>query len=194
MNRFANASLLVVFAVAVRARADFHDWRINEVFSDASGRVQFIEFHNTLEDGEEFLSGHVLSTNGGSFTFSSDLPSDQTVNKFFLVATDDFAALPGAPTPDYTIPPNFINPAGDHIDYTGVDAFTFAALPTDGELSLNRDLTSDTNSPTNFAGQSGSVRVGPPSGIPLPAAAIPAALTIAGCAVPALRRQLQPRH
>src|SRR5438552_17334546 len=83
------ASIVMLLGIASLARADFHDWRINEVFSDASGNVQFIEFHNTLEDGEEFLSGHMLKSNASSFTFPNDLPSDQTLNKFFLVATED---------------------------------------------------------------------------------------------------------
>src|SRR5213083_1693960 len=91
------ATALTCILAASIARADFHLWRINEVFSNASGSVQFIEFSNTQEDGEEFLSGHVLSTNGGSITFPSDLPSDQTLNKFFIVGTDAYASLPGAP-------------------------------------------------------------------------------------------------
>jgi hypothetical protein len=164
-------------------RADFHDWRINEVFSDRSGNIQFIEFHNVLEDGEEFLSGHVLSSSGGSITFDHDLPSDQTLNKSFLVATADFASLPGAPAPDFLIPANFLNPAGDAIDYTGVDSLTFGALPDDGKQSLARDLSTGTNSPTNFAGTSGSIDAGLPTGIPLPPAAIPGAigLLLASC-------------
>ena len=85
------------------ARAEFHDWRINEVFSNALGTVQFIEFIDTLANGEHLLTGHSVITNGGSITFQSDLPSDQTLNKSFLVGTDAFAALPGPnATPAFT--------------------------------------------------------------------------------------------
>ena len=137
--------MVAFLGIASLARADFHDWRINEIFSDASGNVQFIEFSNVLENGEEFLSGHVLKSNGSSFTFRNDLPSDQTLNKFFLVATEEFAKLAGAPTPDYTIPANFLNRSGDTLNYTNVDSVTFPALPTDGKLSLAEAYRSSLN-------------------------------------------------
>ena len=172
-------ALLAMTVLTSTVRADFHDWRISEVFSNRTGTVQFIEFQNVLEDGEEFLSGHVLSVSGGSITFDHDLPSDQTLNKSFLVATADFANLSGAPAPDYLIPSNFLNRAGDSINYTGVDSLTFGTLPDDGKLSLTRDLSAAPNSPTNFAGVTGSIDAGLPTGIPLPRAAIPGLMMLA---------------
>ena len=184
MSPCRNASLFaltIVLALCTpAARADFHLWGFNEVFSDSTGKIQFIEFKDTLENGEEFLSGQVLSSGQGSITFSKNLPSDQTLNKTFIVATNAFADLPGAPQPDYTIPENFFNPSGDSFNYAGVATFTFGPgeLPTDGESSLNADRTTSVNSPTNFEGETGSVRAGGPSGIPLPPAAIPGAIMI----------------
>ncbi|MCH8137768.1 MAG: hypothetical protein IH926_02240, partial [Proteobacteria bacterium] len=86
-------------------------------------------------------------------------------------ATADFAALPGAPAPDFIIPAGSVPFIGIGVDETikycpacGYDTFSFlaGALPTDGINSLSFDLSTSTNSPTNFAGDSGSVDAGDP--------------------------------
>ena len=80
------------------------------------------------------------------------------------MATSGFSALPGAVTPDFVIPNNFFSVTGDTLDYAlGDDVFTFTGgqLPLDGVTSLFADLTTDTNSPKNFAGTGGSIEVPP---------------------------------
>ena len=66
-----------------------------------------------------------------------------------------------APTPDALIPPGvlpfFFSTGGDTVTYVPWDSLTFASVPTDGTTSLNADLTTGLNSPTNYAGTSGSV-------------------------------------
>src|SRR5215469_7727735 len=143
----------------------FHLWKIDQVFSSADGKVQFIELHDPA-DGENHTAGHFISSNENKFTFPANLPSSNTANHHFLIATQSYAALPGAVTPDYIIPDNFFNPAGDSLDYADVDAFTFTAsqMPTDGVNSLMRNfstfvLSTGPNSETNLAGQTGSVTV-----------------------------------
>src|SRR5262245_26482762 len=135
MNRFKAAAWLVVFlALGARARGDFHLWKITEVFTNGQGNVQFVELGDVTADGEHELAGHVIQSSVGSFTFPTDLPSDQTLGKSVLLGTADFAALQGAPTPDYIIQSNFFMPVGDTINYAGVDSFSFAdvELPNDG--------------------------------------------------------------
>ena len=145
------------------ARADLHKWEISEVFTNADGSVQFIEFFSPKK-GQEFLATSLdapatIVTNGQSFLFLSDLPNPpETENRFMLIATPAFAALPGAPTPDYTIPAGFFSLSGGLIDYSaGADEITLGALPTNGTSSVDRNGTPGTNSPTNFAGASGSI-------------------------------------
>ena len=81
----------------------------------------------------------------------------ETGDKFLLFATAEFAALPGAPTPDFIIPAGQIPFIGIGVDETikyfpaaGYDTISFSAdaLPTDGINSLNFDLTTGPNSPT----------------------------------------------
>ncbi len=145
------------------ARAAFHLWDITEVYSNADGSVQFVEFF-TNADFEEQLVNHVLASaaNNPDFTFPGNLPTHLTANRFFLVATPGYSALcPGA-LPDYTFPAaNFHSVTGPEIlDFASVDSFPYAAaeLPTDGVRSLNEPFgsnvrTTAVNSPTNFAGQ-----------------------------------------
>jgi hypothetical protein len=80
------------------------------------------------------------------------------------LATAGFGSLAGGVTPDFTIPSNFFDPAGDHVFYSGaIGNVTFTSAPTDGISSLNYPGgTSAVNSPTNFAGSAGSVNLPPP--------------------------------
>ena len=157
------------------ARATFHEWRISEVYS--SGSVQFVEFQqpSVAVDDESFVGGQTLtdSSLGHTFTFPANLPSVPTANSHFLVGTTAYAALSGVPAPDYVIPNNFFNPAGDTLTYASfVDTFTFtgAQLPSDGVHSLARaswnstTLATPVNSPTNLAGATGSVSAPEPAG------------------------------
>jgi len=176
---------------ALPARASFHEWRVSEVYSNAGGTVQFIEFLQPSSefDDDRFLAAQTLTESalGHSFSFASNLPSTPGANSHFLVATPGYAALAGVPQADYVLPANnFFSTAGDTITFASfVDTATFtgAQLPTNGVNSLNRDygvsaFTVARNSPTNFAGQTGSV-------VPEPSAA---ALALLGL-VPLLRRR-----
>lgn len=163
------AAAIASLTAAQTARASFHLWEIDEVFSDASGNVQFIEFDNHF-DFEYFLTASGgLTSNTHSYSFPGNLPAQSTVNKHFLVGTAAYAALAGVPAPDYVIPNGFFSTAGDTLTLqfadNGAISFTGAQLPTDGMHSLNRayggptssGFTTAINSPTNFAGETGIV-------------------------------------
>jgi serralysin len=192
--RVAVAAVVWVGLGASTARATFHLWKIDEVYSNAGGSVQFVEFQQPsfMVDDERFLNGITLTDSalGHSFTFPANLPSEPQPNSHFLVVTPGYAALAGVPAPDYVLPANdFFSTSGDTLTYaSGVDtlSFTGSQLPTDGTNSLNRaygasTFTSDRNSPTNFAGQTGSV--------PEPAAL---ALLVAGGLLVSRRRARRP--
>lgn len=140
----------------------FHIFHINEVYSNADGSVQFIEFVGDA-DGQHLWAGHsITSTNGtntNTYPISTDLPSAATNGKSVLVATQGFADL-GIVTPDYIIPNGFLFTANGTVNFPGMlgGNLPYAQLPTDGTLSLNRDGSTGTNSPTNFAGNTGTVQ------------------------------------
>lgn len=147
--------------VATLAQATFHTWRINELYSNADGTIQFIEFHESAgADGQQLLAGHTLVTSQGAsrttFQFPSNLPGNATARRSFLVATQAFADL-GVVAPDYIMPPGFLLTNGGMLNFANVDSVVYPALPTDGTQSVDRNGVPARNSPTNFAGASGTV-------------------------------------
>ena len=161
----------LLLSMAMQAKASFHLWDVNELYSNTDGSVQFIEFFTT-SNGQQFLKtgGATLTSTDSSvththvFSFPSDL-SGSTANKFFLIGTAGFAVTPGGVTPDFTLPDGFLFTAGGSLDFgPGADILPYGALPSTGGLSLNRNGATGVNSPTNFIGQTGSI-------VPLPAAA-----------------------
>jgi hypothetical protein len=163
---FLLASLTLVCSVR-SALATFHEWRFDEIYSNASGTVQFVELSD-LFNGETLLGQKTLQSNGHTFTFPADLPPNTpTASQHLLLATPGYFNLLGVPKADYNLGVNnFFSTNGDTLNYvTGTDTITFTApqLPTDGLHSLVR-LTPETNSPvstavntpTNVAGTSGA--------------------------------------
>jgi len=156
---------------AAPASAMFHTFRIDQIFSNADGTIQFIVLHESLGmNGENMLGGRTLTSTQGAtnntFTFPRDLPGGgpcdaygcspaPTADRRVLIGTAGFAAL-GIVTPDYTIPNGFILPAGT-LNYAQVDLVTYTSLPTDGVSAIDRTGASVPNQATNFAGQSASV-------------------------------------
>jgi hypothetical protein len=163
------ASLFGIILATTSAQATFHLWQITQLYSDPTGTVQFIELTNGISDGENLLMGHTITSNTNSYTFPNNLPFN-TANHHFLIATPGYAAITGAPAPDYLLPSNnFFSVTSDTINYAGFNMLTFTAgqLPTDGVNSLNRAYNSTIlfvaeNSPTNFAGTAGNVSPPPP--------------------------------
>lgn len=156
-------ALVLALSLAGTAEARFHLWTIEELFSNPDGSVQFVEMFDAFND-EDLLAGHLLSSNSKSFAFTTNLPTLETANHHLLLATANFAALPGAVTPDYVLPANFFSVTADRLNFADVSLMEFSAgeLPVDGVHSLLLNLSTGqsapaVNSPTNFAGQAGSV-------------------------------------
>jgi hypothetical protein len=160
-------AVCVMFCAGSAARASFHLWGINEVYSNSSGTVQFVEMRNDADSFENFTQGQTFKSNANTLTLNHNLDGD-TINKSFLMATPGYAGLTGVPAPDFIFPANnFFSINGDTLtfqfaigDGTHPATFTFtgAQLPTDGTRSLKYDRTLNAvNSPTNYAGQSGTV-------------------------------------
>ena len=85
------------------AQAAFHLWSFSEFFSNADGSVQFIEMV-AAGSGETVANGaQIRTTSGNTFSFPGNLTGN-TLNKRLLIATSGFASIPGAVTPDFTLP------------------------------------------------------------------------------------------
>src|SRR5689334_12448901 len=92
LHRFARlAATFIAAAFASHATATFHTYKIEQLYSNADGTVQFIVMHESQRsDGQEFWSGHDLrsTSNAGTktYTFPNNLPSDSTANTRVLIA------------------------------------------------------------------------------------------------------------
>jgi hypothetical protein len=152
---------LVVALAASTANATFHTFRLQQIFSNADGSVQFVVLVESAgSNGENLWAGHVLRATGPggtwTFTFPTNLPDDSTAGRSVLVATAGFAAL-GIVTPDYVVPNGFLSLANGSVDFAGVDSITYTALPADGVSALSRSGTPVPNLAKNFDGDSASV-------------------------------------
>jgi hypothetical protein len=180
-RRFLLAALSLAAAlVALPARANFHLYQIQEIFSNSDGTVQYMVLRESMgANGENLLMGHTFTSTQGmnmqNYVFPNDLPCIgggggygygpcQTAFTHVLIATSGFAAL-NLVTPDYIVPNGFI-PLSGTLNYAGVDQVTYGSLPTDGVSAIDRNGMVMANVATNFAGQSASVAMSaPPPGI-----------------------------
>jgi hypothetical protein len=166
-------TMVALAFAATAARAEFHTFQIEQLYSNADGSVQFVVLHESQGmNGENFQMGQVLTgTHLGvtkTYTFPNNLPgggcdmgygcsASPTANSRVLIASAGFAALKLV-TPDYVIPNGFLPMDGGTLNYAFVDQLTFGSLPTDGSSALSRSTgMAIPNVATNFNGQSGSV-------------------------------------
>jgi hypothetical protein len=182
----ALAVLLLGTAAGAPARAAFHLWKVNEVFSSADGQVQFVELFDG-SDFEHLIEGHEVRVRAGgttldSFAFPADLDTTDTGGRTLLLATPGFATLAGV-TPDYEIAPAFIDLAqATGVAFDALDELPLAGLPADGRSSLNRNPggapTVADATPRNFAGVEGAIDLPEPGAgcLGLSAAAVLAGL------------------
>jgi hypothetical protein len=185
--------LLVLASLAAPdpAAAASHLWRFSEFYSSPDQSVQFIEM---VEIGgsqiETNISNHWYATNGynqdHSELLGTDLPFG-TAFKRFLVGTESYAALEGVPEPDYVLPDGFLDPDGDTVVWWFYQTLTIppGVMPSDGVQSLHVTIppsvsfSTGANSPTNFAGETGSIEPPLVPALPLPPAALAAAAVAA---------------
>jgi hypothetical protein len=156
------------------AVAASHLWRFSEFYSSPDRSVQFIEMQEIQGSVNEWAIGnHWYRTNGYNLDQSDllgvDLPHVSTANKKFLVGTQSYAALPGVPAPDYVLPDGIIDPSGDTVVWWFYQTIEIppGVMPSNGVDSISVVNPANpgvppvysvaTNSPTNFAGQTGTV-------------------------------------
>lgn len=180
MKAFVRAVVMSLgLGFALPGHATFHLWRTDQVYSNASGTVQYIVMV-ALSGGQEFISGHTIQvTQGGTthtYTFTQNLPSDTAIGtgcggvygctgstyKSLLLATQGFANL-NVVQPDFIVPDGFLFVNGGSINWGGgYDIFNYSTIPTDGTNALFRAGNVAFNAPQNFAGQTGSIQASGP--------------------------------
>ena len=157
----------LLFGASMGVSATFHLWRMDELYSNPVGTVQFLEL-TALAGGQEFVAGHTLTTmvrtgTAGPkvFTFPTHLPAD-SAGRRMLIGSQGFAAL-GIVTPDFIVPDNFFPIANGRVNFAeGADVWEYDQITFCGSsLSLKRDGSVGANSPTNFAGATGEVQAEP---------------------------------
>lgn len=169
-NRLVRLAVIaagVLFISSGLALAGSHTWVFNEIFSNASGTIQFIELRESMGgNGEIFVPGHHITTStppAHDFNIPPpNLPST-TGFKTLLFATPACAALPGFPTPDYTLnAAPFFSVVNDTIACTGWPNFVYGSggLPTDGVHSRNAGGIITCNTPKNYAGVTATLNIG----------------------------------
>lgn len=159
------AAASVVFAFGMLfadvALATFHTYRIEQIYSNSDGSVQFVVLKESQgQTGEDLWAGQALTSTSTSgtktFVFPHNLPSRNTARTHVLIGTETFAAL-GVVTPDYVIPDHFIATPSGALDFAEVDAVGYTSLPSDGVTAIDRSRNPIPNVATNFAGSAGSV-------------------------------------
>jgi hypothetical protein len=162
-----------LLSLSFAATANFHFYKIEQIYSNADGTVQYLVMHeSTGANGENLWAGNPLvamPTHGGTpktFVFPQNLPGGMcsyygcemapTAFTRVLIATQGFASL-GLVKPDYIVPNGFFATDGVTVNYAGTDQVTFTSIPTDGTSAVTRSGTIVPNLATNFAGQSASV-------------------------------------
>jgi len=152
-----------------------HTWDVNELYSNADGTIQFVELREANgTPGETGVSGQPmrsLSFPTHTLVLINGPIAAPTTNKFLLGGTAAFAALPGSPDLDFTIPNGFLRLlANDSVSYgPPYDTLAYGAgqIPLDGINSFNDGAVIALNSPTNYDGDEGFVDASPsPPGVP----------------------------
>jgi hypothetical protein len=170
----ASLLLFALLQAPLPSSAASHLWRFSELYSSPDRSIQFIEMQEVGGSAIEWgIGNHWYRTNTYNLDLSdllgSNLPNVSTANKKFLVGSESYAALPGVPPPDYTIPDGAIDPSGDTVMWWFYQTIAIPpqTMPSDGLRSLYITNPQESNpapifaiafnSPTNFAGQTGMV-------------------------------------
>ena len=160
-------ALFACLTLATPARGAFHLWNIQQLYTDNSGSLQYIQLFDS-SGGQNFVGGMQIQVAnvGGTQTHTFTIPGvtlgGNTFNHALLFGTSSLQAF-GAPPPDFILPNNFLFAGGGSISFFGANSGPYTALPTDGTLSRNWGGSNTPNSPQNYAGQSGFITVPEPA-------------------------------
>jgi len=90
-TRLGVLATVIGLLVATTAQAGHHLWDLTEMFSNASGTIQFIELFTAAAD-EQGVGPFTVTSTTHTFNFVTNLPSNLTANTWILIATSNFAS------------------------------------------------------------------------------------------------------
>src|SRR5262245_9079969 len=104
-------AIIACASFAGSARGFAHFWEITQIYTNASGTLQYIElfvpFNNEeFTQGQQFNVSNVGDTVTNTFVFPTNL-TPPTANRRMPLGTAGIQAA-GAPAPDFIIPNNFL--------------------------------------------------------------------------------------
>ena len=162
-TRVAGSIIVTAAASMSPAFADFDQWQISELFSNAEGSVQYIEL-KTAASNQLDLSGLTLvasdasGSQQNSLVFGANL-AGETLNSKLLIATPSFVQSTGL-SADFEIANGFLFTEGGSLNFANGTAtlnYGAAQLAKNGVQSMDSNLAPQLPDPTNFAGLSATV-------------------------------------
>lgn len=141
----------VASSSAGTAHAAAPTFHITQVFSNRDGSMQFVELTEYAGQNDQHrLAGLTLTSRHDgvvkTFVFPNDLPSSLTAHRSIVVAATQNHVLPTTnfpfeccSFPAYdALPARFLSTRGGTVEFAGVDAVTYSALPTSGVAAIDR--------------------------------------------------------
>ena len=163
-STYLTVCALALFAGAASALPG--TFMIDEIYSNASGSVQFVVIRDhgqtDCDAGENLWAGQRLLGLGPAptrtFVFPTNLPTCATSGRHILIGTQSFAAL-GLVTPDYVVPDGFLQIPSGGVGFADISHLSYTNLPSDGIHAIDTFGATIDNVATNLAGASASVPV-----------------------------------
>lgn len=149
---------IVAAATMGSALADFDQWQINELFSNAEGTVQYIELQSAASNqgslsGLTLVATDISGQQQNTLEISSNLAGD-TLGKKLLFATQSFVQSTGL-SADFEIEDGFLFTEGGSLDFAnGASVISYQAsqLAKNGVQSMSGALLPQQSDPTNYSG------------------------------------------
>jgi len=134
-------TVLALLAGAPRCEATNHEVQLDEVMAGCGGDpgIQFVELlfphgQNRWGGCAELVFFDRNGTQTAEFPFPHDVPDDHLPEgNSALIATQAFADLPGAPRPDFIIPPSIAAPGGK-VCFRGTGCFPIGICLSYGDF------------------------------------------------------------
>ncbi len=133
--------LLLLLPIST-ALSSHHSWKMQEVFSNADGTLQFEEMGSDADNHDKISCCKVVAgdkTTGvdTGYDFPSNIATGATNGKSLLLATSGFEAAYGI-KPDYIIPDGFLATGPGDVFYN--DTLSWDSLPTNGGFLQRRGI------------------------------------------------------
>ncbi|MEO8752029.1 MAG: hypothetical protein ABI624_05055 [Casimicrobiaceae bacterium] len=164
------AMVVVPIALSATVAEAQQSFRFRQLYSSQDGVYQFVELEEVEgQDGQNFfLNLQLVVTNRHgtqrTFVFPRSFLSTQTARRRVLIASND-RMFPGLHDsifvqPDYLFPKAFLPTDGGTIEISGVDRWTFPALPVDGNALLRDGTQAPADALTFFLNRARPISAG----------------------------------